>query len=83
MQRIPAVPVQIGLLGPGHDKGVQAAIVDERAHRVHPRPAIAADRGQKGKSHSARPGSARSNSRQVTATASGLRRTAFRVNELR
>ena len=52
MQRIPAVPVQIGLLGPGHDKGVQAAIMDERAHRVHPRPAIAADRGQERKSDS-------------------------------
>jgi len=51
VQRVPAVPVEIGLLGPWHDKGVQAALVDERAHRVHPRAAIAADRCQERQSH--------------------------------
>ena len=46
MQRVPAVPVEIGLLGPRHDKGVQPPAVDQWAHRVHSRPAIGADRGQ-------------------------------------
>ncbi len=51
VQRIPAVPVEIGLLGPGHDKRVQATVMDHRAHRVHPRPAVAADRCQERQSH--------------------------------
>lgn len=51
VQRVPVVPVEIVLLRPWHDKGVQAALVDERAYRVHPRTAIAADRCQKRQSH--------------------------------
>ena len=50
MHRVPAVPVQIRLLGPWHNKPLQA-VMDQRAHRVNPRPAVAADRRRERQPH--------------------------------
>lgn len=36
----------------GHDERVHAVLVDQRAHRVNPRPAVTAYRGQERQSHS-------------------------------
>lgn len=43
VQRVPAVSVQVGLFGTGHDKRVYLVAVDQRADRVHPRSAVPAD----------------------------------------
>jgi len=51
VQRVPAVPVQVGLLGAGHDERVYPAAVDERAHRVHPGAAVPAHGGEEAQPH--------------------------------
>jgi hypothetical protein len=52
VQGKPAVPVEVSLLGPGHDERVHSAPVDQWAHGVQPRPAVTADCGQEGQAHS-------------------------------
>ena len=46
MHRIAPVAVQVSLLGRGDDEGVQPGVGEQRAHRVQPRPAVGADRGE-------------------------------------
>jgi hypothetical protein len=42
VQRVPAVPAQVGLLRASHDKDMQAVGAEHRAHRVHPGAAVRA-----------------------------------------
>ena len=47
MQRVAAVAAQVAQLRPTDDEHVQAGRADDGADRVHPRPAVSADGGEK------------------------------------
>ncbi|HEX6526763.1 MAG TPA: hypothetical protein VF070_43130 [Streptosporangiaceae bacterium] len=46
MQRVSSVAAQVLLLRAGHYQDVQARVADDRAHGMHPRPAVGPHRGQ-------------------------------------
>ncbi|MBV9447958.1 MAG: hypothetical protein JO345_18905 [Streptosporangiaceae bacterium] len=51
MQRVPPVAAQVLLLRAGHYQDMQARVADDRAHGMHPRPAVGPHSGQESQAY--------------------------------